>query len=180
MAVTQDADWWPRLDAAFQGALELPEGERAGYLDRVCGVDGGLRAEVDAMLTADAPEHALEIERLVHDGGEPSLDPDPFIGMRLGPWLVVDVLGRGGMGTVYLAERDDGQYEQRVALKLVRGPARDGPLRFTAESHILARLVASQHRPPDRRRPHTGGLGVPGDGVRRRLVDHGVRRRRTG
>ena len=92
------------------------------------------------MLAADGPEHALEIERLVHDGGEPSLDPDPFIGMRLGPWLVVDVLGRGGMGTVYLAERDDGQYEQRVALKLVRGPARDGPLRFTAESHILARL----------------------------------------
>ena len=45
------------------------------------------------------------------------------------------------MGTVYLAERDDGQYQQRVALKLVRGPARpDGSLRFTAESHILARL----------------------------------------
>ena len=140
MAVTRDADWWPRLDAAFQGALELPEGERAGYLDRVCGVDDGLRAEVEAMLTADAPEHALEIERLVNDAEAASLDPDPFIGMRLGPWLVVDVLGHGGMGTVYLAERDDGQYQQRVALKLVRGPARDGPLRFTAESHILARL----------------------------------------
>ena len=140
MAPTRDADWWPRLDAAFQGALELPEGERAGYLDRVCGADRGLRTEVDEMLAADGPEHALEIERLVQDGCGPSPDPDPFIGMRLGPWLVVDVLGHGGMGTVYLAERDDGQYEQRVALKLVRGPARDGPLRFTAESHILARL----------------------------------------
>ena len=139
MAVTRDADWWPRLDAAFQGALELPEGERAGYLDRVCGVDGGLRAEVEAMPRATA-KNPLEIERLVNDAEAASLDPDPFIGMRLGPWLVVDVLGHGGMGTVYLAERDDGQYKQRVALKLVRGPARDGPLRFTAESHILARL----------------------------------------
>ena len=141
MAATRDADWWPRLDAAFQGALELPEGERAGYLDRVCGADSGLRAEVDEMLAADGPEHALEIERLVHDAERSSPDPDPFIGIRLGPWRVVDVLGHGGMGTVYLAERDDGQYQQRVALKLVRGPARpDGSLRFTAESHILARL----------------------------------------
>ena len=71
MAPTRDADWWPRLDAAFQGALELPEGERARYLDRVCGADRGLRTEVDEMLAADGPEHALEIERLVHDGEGP-------------------------------------------------------------------------------------------------------------
>ena len=85
MAPTRDADWWPRLDAAFQGALELPKGERAGYLDRVCGVDSGLRTEVDEMLAADGPEHALEIERLVHDAEGPWSDPDPFIGIRLGP-----------------------------------------------------------------------------------------------
>jgi serine/threonine protein kinase len=142
MALTPDAASWRRLDAAFQGALDLPPGERAAYLDRVCGADTDLRAEVEAMLAADVPQHALGIERLVHDGEALSLDPDPFIGLRLGPWQVIDLLGHGGMGTVYLAERADGQYEQRVALKLVRGAARHSPgsTRFKAETYILARL----------------------------------------
>jgi serine/threonine protein kinase len=141
MASIRDADWWPRLDAAFQGALELPEGERAGYLDRVCGAGSRLRGEVDDMLAAVGPEHALEIERLVQDADDAPSDADPFVGIRLGPWRVVDVIGHGGMGTVYLAERDDGQYQQHVALKLVRSPGRpDGSPRFTAEAHILARL----------------------------------------
>ena len=140
MASTLTADWWPRLDSAFQGALELPPAERVAYLDRVCGGDGDLRAEVAAMLAADTPEHALGIERLVQEARAPTSGPDPFVGIRLGPWRVVDVIGHGGMGTVYLAERDDGQYEQTVALKLIRGTTPHGSTRFTAESYILARL----------------------------------------
>jgi serine/threonine protein kinase len=141
---TLAAEWWPRLDRAFQGALELSPGERVGYLDRVCGGDAALRAEVDAMLAADASGRALGLERLLQDVGEALSDPgepDPFVGIRLGPWRVIDVIGHGGMGTVYLAERDDGQYEQRVALKLIRGATHaPGSARFTAESYILARL----------------------------------------
>ena len=141
MAVIMEADWWPRLDAAFQGASELPLDRRGDYLDRACGVDTALRHEVDAMLAADAPQFALGIERLVNDDEPPTDDPDPFIGMRLGAWRVVDLVGHGGMGTVYLAERADGQYEQRVALKLVRGIAAQPTVsRFTSETHILARL----------------------------------------
>ena len=63
-------------------------------------------------------------------------------GRGLGPWRVVNLLGHGGMGSVYLAERADGEYEQRVALKIVRGAAVQPPAsaRFKSEIHILARL----------------------------------------
>ena len=86
--------------------------------------------------------YALGLERFVHDEEAPAAEPDPFIGMQLGPWRVLDVVGHGGMGTVYLAERADGQYEQRVALKLVRASAhhQSGSARFKAETYILARL----------------------------------------
>ena len=139
MAQTRHADWWPRLDAAFQGTLESPTRERADYLDRACGTDAELRAEVEAMLAADGPQCALGLERLVRET-DPSVEADPFVGIRLGPWRVVEVLGQGGMGTVYLAERDDGRYAQRVALKLVRAAHARGPTRFAAETAILARL----------------------------------------
>jgi len=140
MAQTRQPDWWPRLDAVFQGTLESPTGERAAYLDRVCGVDDELRAEVEAMLAADGPECALGLEALVHDT-DAAAEADPLLGVRLGPWRVLDVLGRGGMGTVYSAERDDGRYTQRVALKLMRGALHGkGATRFAAEAAILARL----------------------------------------
>ena len=122
MATTRDRDWWPRLDEAFHGALELPGGERSAYLDRVCDANDELRAEVDEMLAADAPPHAFGMERLIHDDDGSVADVDPFIGMQLGLWRVVNLVAHGGMGTVYLAERVDGQYEQRVALKIIRDP----------------------------------------------------------
>jgi serine/threonine-protein kinase len=142
MALTQDADWWSRIDAVFQGALELPADDRADYLDRACGTDRDLRAEIVAMLSVEPSRYALRIERLVHDSGSAAVRDDPFVGIRLGAWRVMDVIGQGGMGTVYLAERADGQYEQRVALKLVRGPVHvsGASSRLTAESQILARL----------------------------------------
>jgi serine/threonine-protein kinase len=142
MAMARDSDWWSRLDAAFQGAVELPPAERAAYLDRTCGADAALRAEVDDMLRAESAHDAPEIEPLVRPRDPRPPEPDPIIGMRLGPWRVLHPIGYGGMGTVYLAERADGQYDQRVALKLVRGSAQQpgAAARFGAETYILARL----------------------------------------
>ena len=140
MAHTRPPDWWPRIDAAFQGTLEAPTGERAASLDRLCGSDAELRAEVEGMLVADGPQCALGLERLVRDA-DASVEADPLVGVRLGPWRVLDVLGRGGMGTVYLAERADGRL--RAARRVEARPRRDaarGRDRFAAERQILARL----------------------------------------
>lgn len=149
--MTTSSDRWQRLQTLFESALALPLDERSAFLDDACGEAPFLRREVEGMLAAQAPDRALVIERMVND--EPSLarktDPcdaggrtDPFVGTRLGPWRVIELVGRGGMGTVYLAERADGRYEQRVALKLVRSAATPGPAlsRFQAECQILARL----------------------------------------
>ena len=138
MGMTRDPDRWSRLDEVFQGALELPAAYRTAYLDRACDGDRDLRVEVEAMLAAEA----IGLERLVPGDEQPPADPDPFLGMRLGPWQIVEFIGRGGMGTVYLAERADGQYEQRVALKLVPASAHRNRahVRFRAETHILGRL----------------------------------------
>ena len=116
--MTPDREHWHRLDDAFHGAVALAVGDRAAFLDRECDGDVALRLEVEAMLAADSPDRAFGLERLVQDDAL-CLDPDPFIGRQLGSWRVLEPIGRGGMGTVYLAERADGQYEQRVALKIV-------------------------------------------------------------
>lgn len=74
------------------------------------------------------------------------LDPDEpraelGIGDTLGVWKLVDVLGEGGMGAVFLAERADGHFQQRAAVKLLRGQVSDSALRLlAAERQILAQL----------------------------------------
>jgi eukaryotic-like serine/threonine-protein kinase len=83
---------------------------------------------------------ALGVERWVD---RPDADvSDPFIGRTVGSWRIVDLLGHGGMGRVYLAERADGQFDQHVALKVAAfHPAADiGAATFHAERRTLARL----------------------------------------
>lgn len=135
---------WTRVDAIFAGALALPESERAAFLDRACGDDAALRAEVTELLeAADASDGWLDdaiSAELLRDVG---LVDDPALpeGTRIGPFRVVRLLGEGGMGAVHLAERADGQFEQRVAIKLVHpGWVRGGRLvqRFLRERQILA------------------------------------------
>lgn len=140
------ADRFRRADAIFDAALDLPDGEQAGFVDQACGDDFELRGEVHRLLQA----HRYS------DGflGSPALDlavpllQDTELGPtgpwpeRIGPFRIVSELGHGGMGTVYLGERDDGQFEQRAALKLIRrieegqGTVR----RFLEERRILALL----------------------------------------
>ena len=107
----------------------------------------------------DDPELLSQASRLLHLHTTDMLSTDPAVrstavqetlrheplkvsGDRLGPYRVVDVLGEGGMGRVYLAERDDGEVERRVAIKVISG-RKSGPLvhrRFLAERQILAGL----------------------------------------
>ena len=142
---------WSRIRTLFDAALEHPPSERASFLEQSCPDDPALRAEVASLL--DAHEHAeatgafespFQIENQGGEGADPNgmmSSPDES-DRRIGPYRLVRQLGRGGMGTVYLAERVDGQFRQTVALKLIRwGLDTDDALaRFASERQILADL----------------------------------------
>ena len=130
-----------RLEALFHEALPRSPGERAALLETACRDDPTLRSEVERLLAAhDRAGGFIQVPAATLAAVAP---PDePMDGRRIGPYRVVRELGRGGMGAVYLAERADGQYEQRVALKLIkRGMDTEQVLaRFRAERQILASL----------------------------------------
>ena len=155
-------DRWTRVQGVFDAALERAGAERAAFLDRECADDPPLRAEVEALLRAQ-PE-AFEFFDSLRDSLASVAGLEAEAGPRLGgvihPYRVVDVIGAGGMGTVYLAERADGEFEQHVALKVVRGglPSPGAIDRFRTERQILARL---EH--PNIARLLDGG--VTGDGL---------------
>jgi serine/threonine-protein kinase len=93
----------------------------------------------DAALEADASRHARVRST---PSSSAAVTSDPVDGQRIGAWRVVQRVGHGGMGTVFLVERADGQYEQRGALKLVHAHAvaADAHQRFARERRILASL----------------------------------------
>lgn len=132
---------WLRLEHLFHAALERETGERAEFLRAAAGEDETLLLELEEMLAAHEAETGLAIERrLISDTEASSSILAP--GTRVGPYEIVRLLGRGGMGEVYLSERADGEYEQRVALKLMRAGFENRSLaaRFRQERQVLARL----------------------------------------
>ena len=138
-----DAERWARLDELFHRAAPLDPAGRAALLARECGGDPAFRTLLERLLAGHDRAEAggfIEDPVLPPEGLEASLQP--FEGRRIGPWRIVREVGRGGMGAVYLAERVDGTFEQRVAIKLIkRGMDTDQVLaRFNAERRILASL----------------------------------------
>jgi len=157
---------WRRVEALFQGAVALPEAERPAFLDAECAGAPELRQRVAALLAADSgagdfleQPAAERLGVLLGDGAPATPSTDNWAGRQIGPYRIVRELGRGGMGTVYLAERTDGQFEQRVALKVIRHGPRGEDLhrRFLRERQILAHL---QH--PHIARLLDGGLAEAG------------------
>ncbi|MEP6908712.1 MAG: protein kinase, partial [Pseudoxanthomonas sp.] len=146
MNPSSDALRWRRLSELFDRALDLEPSAQAVLLDAECADDPQLRAELERMLAADASTHAfdqgpiaLPLDEIVPD----SRDDERELGKHLGHWLLEAVLGRGGMGTVYAARRDDRDTEQRAALKRLHRRW-DGSLqaqRFLQERRILASLA---------------------------------------
>lgn len=134
---------WERLNSVFQHALALPANERADFVSRSCADDPALAAEASLLVAAHSREEGLmEQPAIVAAGLCPDDEPPAFAGRRFGPYRLLREISRGGMGAVYLAERADGAFEQRVALKLIkRGMDSDQVLaRFRAERQILASL----------------------------------------
>ena len=134
---------WQQVQRVFEGAADRPPRERAAWLAAACGGDGELYREVESLLAHEAPGASF-LEPLIRDAaGLVAGDEDASaIGRRIGPYRVTGVIGHGGMGTVFLAVRDDDQYRKEVAIKLVgQGMVTDFALRrFRQERQILAGL----------------------------------------
>ncbi|HKY42320.1 MAG TPA: protein kinase [Pyrinomonadaceae bacterium] len=127
-------------------ALELETGRQRAFLDEACAHDADLRAEVDLLLAHKVDTGDDAMEECVEDAARFRMDADDQrttrIGTRIGAYRVLRELGHGGMGTVFLAERDDEHYRLRVAIKLIN-PGLSGETirrRFRNEMQILADL----------------------------------------
>ncbi len=132
---------WQRVEEAFTRLAEIPAEEREPQLLELFPDEPGMRHEVRAMLEAHGAGESSPLERrlLADDAAEAD---DPRIGTDLGPYRLLDVLGRGGMGVVYRAERRDDEYQQEVAIKMLRTGwlGSDALDRFRLERQLLARL----------------------------------------
>jgi len=134
---------WARVNDLYHAALALREDERDAFLERNCAATPEIAAEVRSLL-----QLSVEDDFIAH--------PDPaavseliaahdalaLIGTRLGAYRVTDRIGTGGMGEVYAAQRVEGGFSQRVAIKLIRRGLETESLlrRFHRERETLARL----------------------------------------
>jgi tetratricopeptide (TPR) repeat protein len=129
---------WEEAKRVFMEAMEQPAAERGAYLDRACAQDAMLRGEVESLIeNHDDADSFFEQPPVVQ-----AVRTDPLIGQRVGAHRVLRTIGRGGMGIVYLAERADGEFRRRVALKALNPDFLDEHTlrRFENERRTLAVL----------------------------------------
>ena len=137
-------DRFRRVDAVFDAALDLPAADQTAFIDRACGDDAALREEVNRLLHAYRRSGSF-LESPAAEIGAPLVEhahalATAALAERIGPFRVVREIGQGGMGRVFLGERADGQFEQRVALKLIQHGAPGLIRHFLEERRILALL----------------------------------------
>jgi serine/threonine-protein kinase len=132
-----------RLKDLFAEALERPLAERAAFVEEACGADAALAAELRGLLEAHAHDDGF-LEEIVAEGARDVAPPGRgTLRGRFGVYEILEELGSGGMGSVFLARRADSEYEAKVAVKIVR-PGLFSPetlRRFRAERQALARLA---------------------------------------
>ena len=133
---------WARVKEIFDRLMDEPPAEREAHLSRECAGDPSLESEVRDLLGASAAAGDFLEAPPAEQMRDAFASHAPARRTRIGPFEIVRELGQGGMGTVYLAVRDDGQFRQTVAVKLVRrGMDTDFILqRFRSERQILAAL----------------------------------------
>jgi len=138
-------EYLSRIRAIYEAALAKNAGERTAFLEQECQGDEAIRREVDLLLGAR--------ERVPDWLNEPLLATAPILefpldslprmeGRQLSGYTLVREIGRGGMGSVYLAERSDGAFRKQVAVKLIAPGmiSADILARFRQEREILASL----------------------------------------
>jgi serine/threonine-protein kinase len=154
-----DARRFKQVGDLFDAVVALPIAQRKERLRELCD-DPHLHADVEALLRAD--EHGDSFEATArHQRDELAQEEDAFggVGHTFGAWRVLREIGRGGMGVVYLAERDGDGFIQRGALKLIKRGMDSEPIiaRFLRERRVLAAL---DH--PAIARLLDGGMSVDG------------------
>lgn len=156
-----NAERWRQIDDLFQQALEVETEHRFDFVSRAAREDDQLRVEVITLLNAGRQgQHALDkpihggVARLLGDDAVADVDPNAYIGQRVGPYLLQSLIAVGGMGAVYLGGRDDDQFQRTVAVKILRRSlagsssaqnfsslhAHDLRRRFHLERQVLANL----------------------------------------
>jgi eukaryotic-like serine/threonine-protein kinase len=133
---------WRHIEALFGQVLELPEPERGGFLDGVCQGDSELRGELVSLIASERDAGALRDAVVAEARWLANTAATAQVGRRIGPFRLISLLGEGGMGAVYLAERADAQFTQRVAIKILPHSigSPQAVARFRDERQILAAL----------------------------------------
>jgi Tol biopolymer transport system component len=140
-----DSENWAVVQALFDQASALPPDARSAFLDREC-ADENIRCEVRSLLEYSSANLDTLAAEIAAETAAVTREPNPderLIGARIGPYKVEVIVGHGGMGAVYRASRDDREFSQQVAIKLVRAAMQsaDTLQRFKQERQILAKLA---------------------------------------
>lgn len=179
-----DPQSWQRVKEVFEGALSREGAERQAFLDRECGSEPALRREVESLLRSyevagsfmEAPAVAQAADSLA--GSEQKLVP----GQRVKHYQIVNLIGEGGMGEVYLAT--DTILGRRVALKVLPTFVSNDPdrlRRFTQEARAASRLshpnvcVVHEIGETDDGRPFIAMEYVEGVTLRQRLKNQALK-----
>ncbi len=137
--------------ALFLKAMEIPETERGAFLDRECAGDDALRSEVETLLATNNEQSLLvtttrldgqDFARSSTMGTDMTADEaDRLVGTRIGPYKLLELIGEGGFGAVYVAEQEK-PVRRRVALKVIKlgMDTRQVIARFEAERQALAMM----------------------------------------
>lgn len=163
-----------RIERLFHEALQAPFDDRQTFIAGACREDPDLQIEIESLLEAHAKsgkflEHPLGRDPISDENDEPdatTVDNDSALsGRRIGVWRLTKRLAAGGMGDVYLASRADGQYQQQVAIKLIRhGVDTSASLR----KHIIRRFREERQHLANLLHPNIAALidgGTTEDGL---------------
>jgi serine/threonine protein kinase/tetratricopeptide (TPR) repeat protein len=135
-----DSERWHRISPHLDHALDLMPDDRDAWLSALRAADAALADDVEAMLV----EHQiLDAEQFLEAGARVLPPPATMAGTVIGAYTLVEPIGQGGMGSVWLASRSDGRFDGQAAVKLLNAElvGRTGGERFKREGTILARLA---------------------------------------
>src|SRR5829696_3112385 len=178
-----DPQRWQRVKDIFEGALERRGAEREAFLDRACDADTHVRNEVESLLRSyEVAGSFMEAPAVAQAADDLATGQKLIPGQRVKHYQIVNLIGEGGMGEVYLAT--DTILGRRVALKVLPAFVSTDPerlRRFTQEARAASRLshpnvcVVHEIGETDDARPFIAMEYVEGMTLRQRIRDHAMK-----